>query len=261
MKKDITVIVPIHEFNDEIKMYLEKAFDSCNNLKADEFELMVVGPSTVIQEVENMGGIDARIKKTFIENKGETDFCSQINLAAKECKTQYFSVLEFDDVYRPKWFENFYKYSENKPDVSLFLPLGEMFDTDGQFYSFLNEVVLATSFSTELGYIDLECLKVYYDFNVTGGIFKTEDFLSVGGLKSSIKIAFWYEFLMRMCHNGMKIFVVPKLSYRHTIGRNGSLMVYNKENIDQKEAEFFYRLASQEYTFKKDRKKEYKPEK
>lgn len=258
-EKDITVIVPLHEIVDGTKDLINRCFDKLNNVKIaeDSLDLIVVGPADVVKEIKIFAELGSRTNVRYLVNKGETDFCSQVNLAVKECKTEWFSVLEFDDYYKPNWFKNVELYSEYKSDVSMFLPLNELVDMNDKFYSFINEIVHAGSFSNELGYIDSECLQVYYDFNVTGGIIKTEDFLTIGGLKPSIKLSFWYEFLLRMCHNNMKIYVVPKLGYVHTIGREGSLSNINQKTITQEEGQFWITTAQQESVFLKNREKKY----
>ena len=35
----------------------------------------------------------------FVENKGKTDFSSQVNLGVENAKGDYISILEFDDEY------------------------------------------------------------------------------------------------------------------------------------------------------------------
>ncbi len=39
----------------------------------------------------------------IVENSGETDFCSQINLGIKNCNTEWFSIFEVDDEYKKTW--------------------------------------------------------------------------------------------------------------------------------------------------------------
>ena len=91
------------------------------------------------------------------------------------------------------------------------------------------------------------------DFNCTGGLFKTEDFISLGGLKKSLKIAAWYEFLMRVCYKSKKIYVLPKIGYLHTVGREDSYMEQMQKTLTQEEGKFLIDTARQEYFFKEDR--------
>ena len=98
-------------------------------------------------------------------------------------------------------------------------------------------------------------LDVYMDFNVTGAIINTEDFNEIGGLKKSLKLASWYEFLMRLCYNGKKIYTIPKIGYDHMINRDDSLMKDYQNNITPEEGTWLIKTAKQEYFFKEDRKK------
>jgi hypothetical protein len=78
-------------------------------------------------------------------------------------------------------------------------------------------------------------------------------------LKPSIKITFWYEWLLRATNKGKKVFVIPKVGYNHTLGRQGSLVEQYKADIDKEESQWWFDLAKREYFYKEDRKKEYDP--
>ena len=80
------------------------------------------------------------------------------------------------------------------------------------------------------------------------------------GLKESFKLTFWYEFLLRLTHNEKKAYVIPKLGYKHYVNRPQSLHMLMSKEMTQDESQWWYNLALEEYTYKKDRKKEYKKE-
>ena len=156
------------------------------------------------------------------------------------------------------WFKNVEKYIEYKPEVSVFLPLEELVDySKNQVIGYGNEAPWASSFSNEIGYIDNDCLQQYFDFYLTGSVFNVEDWKNYGGLKPSIKISFWYEFLLRMTNKGKKVFVIPKLGYKHYVDRENSLYDMYRKTIDEKESSWWFELAKQESNFKEDRNKTY----
>lgn len=257
--KNLTIIIPIHKINEDIKKLLETAYNSVVSMEnIDGTKVMIVGPENVLSECKTvLSGKTYADEIVLFEKNDKTDFCSQVNFGAKKCKTDYFSILEFDDTFKKKWLKNVEKYLEFFGDTSVLLPLTELCDTDNNMLSFINEVAWASSFSNELSFLDLDCLQVYMDFNVTGGIIRTEDFVEVGGLKSSLKIASWYEFLMRLCHNGKKVMVIPKVGYSHIINRDDSLMKQQQEEITPEEGAWLIKTAQQEYFYKEDRKKEF----
>lgn len=254
--KDLTVIIPLHEYNESIATSLVNAIDSVNNQIDDDKNttILIVAKSDIVPNINNT---TSKIKNlSILSNDGDTDFCSQINLGVSKCTTKYFSILEFDDAYAPKWFKNAKKYLDNDPSIDICLSLNEYRNSEnGELISFGNEMVWASAFSNELGVIDSDCLETKYDFNMTGGIFNTSDFIEIGGLKPSIKVAFWYEFLLRATYKGLKIYVVPRFGYMHILNREGSLMSYYTKTIDAKEGVAWYNLAKREYPFKEDRKK------
>ena len=98
--EDITVIIPIHKLDDSNLELLENSIKSIFKQTEQPEQLIVVGPESALPKR------DISKNTTLIVNDGETDYCSQINLAIKSVKTKYFSVLEFDDTYKPHWFKN-----------------------------------------------------------------------------------------------------------------------------------------------------------
>ena len=248
--KDLVVILPLHEYNDEVKELLTKAVESVPK----ELEILI----------SCKNDLSAGLKKDYKKNKNvkvlenapdaPTDFASLVNFGVKNSDSKWFSILEYDDTYTPIWFDNFKKYVDFYSDISVFLPLEDLVDANNnKFIGVGNEAPWASSFSNEIGYIDLDCLKNFFDFYLTGSIFNTADWNEVGGLKPSIKLTFWYEFLMRITNKGKKVYVIPKIGYIHKLGRAGSLIEGYKQTIDNKESNFWVGVARKEYFFKEER--------
>lgn len=245
----ISVIIPVHEIKEND---LTRAVNSVP--KRENISIIIVGPKDVITTINNMS-FDNEI--ITIVNKDETDFCSQINLAAKKCKTKYFSILEQDDYYSDIWFDNVNKYiNYYKDDVSLYLPISKLTKYDNNdITALINEIAWSSAFADENGFINTDCLNAYYDFLISGGIFNTKDFTDLGGLKPSLMIASSYEFLLRMAHNSKKVFVIPKIGYNHTIGNPESYTITMSNKITQKHGEWLLNLAREEKFFNEDRNK------
>ena len=252
----ITTIIPVHKFDDEVKTLLEisvKSFVATS--KNNPSDLMFVGPKEVLDQVKALNLHEAE----YVENE-EAWFSAQINAAAKKVKTDYFAILEYDDEFTPIWFDNVVKYINTGDDISVYLPLTEVFDfqhkEEGPI-GYVNEAVWASSFSEKLGYFDSECLQDYLIFNTTGGVFRTKDFIEVGGLKESMKLSFWYEFLLRAINKKKNVFVIPKVGYFHTVNREDSLATEYAQTMSDRESEYWVELARKEYLYKTDRKKTY----
>ena len=259
---EITVVLPIHQFGsdaDEMKKLATRAVESviANSKNYDGLlKLMVVCPPSCSDEVNALLDTcipDATLPYTIIINNGKTDFCSQINHAVEQVDTAYLSILEMDDVYNPRWFHMARQYYATHEDVSLFLPFVVQENCVDGSALFCNELVWAMSFSDELGVVDRKCLEDCASFNITGGIFNTDDFKAVGGFKPSIEVAFNYELLLRLTEKSLKIYVVPRIGYHHTIGRDGSLLdCYNKTKTTE-EAQKWFALAKQECLYTEER--------
>ena len=261
----ITTIIPVHKFDDEVKTLLETSVKSfVETSKNNPSDLMFVGPKEVLDNVkenqsEELTKLNWIVEISYVENEN-TWFSAQINTAVKKVKTDYFAILEYDDEFTPIWFDNVVKYINTGDDIAVYLPLTEVFDGEHKEMgpvSYVNEAVWASSFSERLGYFDNECLQDYLIFNTTGGVFKTKDFIEVGGLKESMKLSFWYEFLLRAINKKKNVFVIPKVGYFHIVNRNGSLATDYAQNMSDRESEFWVELARKEYLYKTDRKKTY----
>lgn len=248
--ENLTIIIPVHEYNETVEKYLRKAIDSVTTQNIPQESILVVGPSEVVKEV-----YDKRVKT--IVNDGLTDYCSQINLAVKSLTTKYFSILGFDDVYSATWFKNVEKYTKNMPEYSVYLPIVSYINEEDGIVGTTNEVAWAMSFSDEIGVLDEKALQEYYDFSVNGAVFRVDDFIEVGSLKPSIKLAFWYEFLMRASSQGSKIYVIPKNGYYALVERDNSIMHQIAQEMDEKQRAWWIKLATKEYYFKQERKKSY----
>lgn len=252
--KDITIIIPVlteHLHSDNLANAIESIKYCRDNYKDGDLKVMIVAPKA--ENVEYPVFED--ITYNLVQNDGATDFCSQINYAVDKVDTEYFSILEYDDEYKPKWFKFANQYSFGNEDVSLFLPLNLITDVKGEHWQYCNELPLAREATNEMNFIDFECLENWSGFNLTGGIFNTQDFINCGKYKPSIKVAFNYELLLRMANKGYRIMVVPKEGYIHVLGMEGSLTEQYTKEIDGESIEKWFELAKREYTYGTDRNK------
>lgn len=250
---NITVIVPIHKLESN---YLNGCIESIKNQKVKPYEVLFVtsNDGEITEYLNNYDFGDLKDVVKVIENEtGKYDFPSQINYGVEKSNGEYITFVEYDDEISPIWIKNGVKYIESYPEVGVFLPIIYETDENGKFISFTNESVWAKDFSEEMGYLDNNTLLRIQNFNFDGMIFKKESFLENGGIKSNIKLTFTYEFLLRMSYLSTPIMVIPKLGYRHTNNREGSLFVEYKNSIDVLESRFWINKAKKEYFFTEDR--------
>jgi len=259
MDNKLTVIIPVHRINEEEKDYFAKAIASIREQKVLPEKVMLVVPKKgdVKKTLESFD-YDDKIKDrlVFVENDGNLDFCTQINLGVSKTDTTWFSILEMDDEYSKIWFDNFNKYLNHYNDVDVFLPIVLDTNTEGKFLHFTNEPVWAKEFSEKLGFLDNDSLLNYPQFQISGGVYRKDSYEVVGGLKPSIKMQFVYEFFLRTTYYDKKVMTIPKVGYRKTNMREGSLF-YDYSNGDNRmdplEARFWFNTAKKECYFKQDR--------
>ena len=74
---------------------------------------------------------------------------------------------------------------------------------------------------------------------------------------------FIYEFLLRLTYNSVSIMTVPKLGYKHTNLREGSIFwnyKFGEEKMTEDEVKFWIQTAKKEYFFVDDRNIKYQSE-
>jgi hypothetical protein len=256
-KKNITVLVPVHRVDGDYKEMLLNALLSMETFHND-VNVSIICPSSIKKEI---GQLSDKIEIKIIENKGKTDFCSQINLGLENCETEWFTILEMDDEFKPVWLKSVNEYVKEFSDVDVFLPVVKDVNVEGKFLSFTNESTWAYGFVEKQGFLDNETLLDYQNYQTSGGLFKTQVIKDNGGLKENIKLTFTYELLLRLTHNGVKIMSIPRIGYQHVNFREDSLFwAYKNDDsvkLTEDEVKFWLETAKKEFFFKNKRDVKY----
>ena len=251
--KNITVILPVHRIEDSYRVMLDNAIKSVEQFHED-VKLMIVCPPSVKSELTNISEV---LDVNIVTNNSKTDFCSQVNLGIEKCDTEWFSILEVDDEYKSIWLKSTNEYVKTYTDVDVFLPVVKDINTDGNFVSFTNESTWAYGFTEKQGVLDNEVLLDFQNYQISGGLYKTQVIKDNGSLKENIKLTFGYEFLLRLTHNNVKIMTVPRVGYQHLNFREDSLFWSYKNDdtnkLSEDEAKFWLETAKKEFFFKNKR--------
>lgn len=264
---NLSIIIPIIEYNDKILSLFTKAVESVINQENVEKlpQIIIVFPTAIeanindfVQSILNKYQDKNITSENFylINNFENTDYQSQVNLAVESVKTDYFSVLEFDDEYGTTYFKNVEKYIKNYPDIDIFLTMMIEVNEKNEGIKLTNETVWAQQFvgeNGEMGYLNVNSLKQYTDFKLSGGIIKTEEFKNLGKYKVNIKLTFMYEFLLRALNNASKVYSIPKIGYKHFATREDSLFNNYLKSMPVNERKFWFETATKESNFTKDR--------
>jgi hypothetical protein len=251
--KKITVILPIHKWDEDYSTMFENAVKSVEEFYND-VKLNVVGPKDVLS---NINIISDKLEIKLINNNGSSDFCSQLNLGIDNCDTEWFSILEVDDEYKPSWLKSMNSYVNENPSTDVFLTIVRDINVEGKFLSYTNESTWAYGFTETQGVLDNEALLDYQNFQISGGLYKTEVIKELGKFKENIKLTFGYEFLLRLTHNNVVVMTVPKIGYQHVNFRENYLFwsYKNDENtkMTENEVKFWLETAKKEFFFKNKR--------
>ena len=87
-------------------------------------------------------------------------------------------------------------------------------------------------------------------------VFKKSLFEDFGGFKKSIKLTFVYELLLRLTYNSASIMTIPRIGYKHSNMREGSVFwdyKFGSNPLTQDEVSSWIDLAKKEHFFKEDR--------
>ena len=88
-------------------------------------------------------------------------------------------------------------------------------------------------------------------------------FNNFGGFKKNFRLTFVYELLLRLTYNDVKIMTIPRIGYKHSNMREGSIFWNYKngsETISNDEVSFWIESAKKEHFFKEDREIKFQPE-
>lgn len=255
--KKISIILPVHTLKGDYSELLNNAVKSVEDFHNDVI-LTIVCPKEVKEELSSLS---EKLEINIIENSGQTDFCTQVNLGITNCETEWFSILEIDDEFKPIWLKSMNQHINENSDVDVFLPIVQDVNVNGNFVSFTNESMWAYGFTEKQGFLDNEVLLDYQNYQTSGGLYKTQVIKENGSFKDNIKLTFSYELLLRLTHNGVKIMSVPKIGYKHVNLREDSLfwLYKNDENtkLKEKEVRFWLDTAKKEFFFKNKRDVKY----
>lgn len=254
---DISVILPIESTKHK---NFESLFESCitsiKNQSTYPSEVVIVhSDDELLKNFLGSYNFDFLVVN-MVENKGDCDFASQVNLGVENASNEWVSVIEFDDEYASIWFKNVKRFQESYNDVDAFLPLVVDVDEKGVFAGFTNEATFAANINTEIGYLTNEVLLNYQNFQTSGMVIRKNTWLKYGGLKSSMTLTFVYEFLLRLTYNSVKIMTIPKIGYKHVNMREGSIFwnyKFGDKKLSKEEVSFWMESAKKEYFFTEDR--------
>jgi glycosyltransferase involved in cell wall biosynthesis len=254
---DISVILPIKSgLVRDFDEYFDKAIKSLQIQEVSLNELIIVHTEeeTLVEKLKNYNFDNLNVK--LLSYTETPNFQSQLNYGIEHAQSTYVSFLEFDDEYSNVWFRNVQKYIKFYPEVDVFLPIVVDVDDKGVFLGFTNEATFAANFSQEIGYLSNETLLQYQNFQTSGCVVKTSNYLEIGGFKPSMKLTFVYEFLLRITYNSAKVMTIPRIGYKHTTMREGSIF-WNYKNgtttMTEDEVKFWISAAKKEFYFKDDR--------
>jgi glycosyltransferase involved in cell wall biosynthesis len=256
-KLDISIILPIKSSSStDFSSYFEKAINSIKEQKLQVNELIIVhcNETNLLEFLDSYDFGELNVQKLLWTN--EPNFASQVNYGVQNAKSEWISLFEYDDEYSTIWFDNVKKYSEAYPKVGAFLPIVVDTDSNGKFVGFTNEATFALNITTEMGFLTNEVLQDFQNFQISGMVIKKDMFLDLGMLKPSFKLTFGYELFLRLTHSGVRIMTIPRIGYKHTNFREGSIF-WNYKNGDevltQNEIKFWIDSAKNEYFFTTDR--------
>ena len=251
--KNITIILPVHKVEGDYRIMLDNAIKSVEPFQND-VKLSIVCPTELKPLLVNLS---ETLEINIISNNSKTDFISQVNLGIEKCDTEWFSILEIDDEYKPIWLKSINEYVKEYSDIDVFLPIVRDINTDGKFINFTNESTWAYGFTEKQGVLDNEVLLDFQNYQISGGLYKTQVVKDNGSFKDNIKLTFGYEFLLRLTHNNAKIMTVPRIGYQHLNFREDSLFwLYKNDDtikVTEDEAKFWLETAKKEFFFKNKR--------
>jgi hypothetical protein len=254
---DISVILPIKSSSHPwFEDYFNKAITSIKTQKKQINELIIVhtDETLLVEHLDNFDFSGLNVNRVVWTKT--PNFAEQVNHGARIANSKWITIFEFDDEYSNIWFNNVDKFSKSYPDVDCFLPIVIDVTENGQFAGFTNEATFAVNISNEMGILNNETLQNFQNFQISGMVIKKSSFVDFGMLKASFKLTFGYEMFLRLTQNSVKIMTIPRIGYKHTNLRQGSIFWSYKngdETLSKEEVKFWIDSAKKESFFIVDR--------
>jgi hypothetical protein len=261
---NVSVVLPIKTATaKDFTELFEKAITSLKDQKTQINELVIVhtDEELLVNTLNEYDFGTLNVKKLVWDK--EPSFANQMNYGVQNASSEWVSFFEFDDEYSNIWFKNVKKYTEIYDDVKAYLPIVIDVDNKGVFAGFTNEATFATNFTQEMGILSNETLLEYQNFQTAGMVIKKSLIEDFGGFKSSMKLTFVYEFLLRLTFNSVRVMTIPKIGYKHINLREGSIFwnyKYGSDILTENEVKFWIESAKKEYFFKDERPLNYEPQ-
>jgi glycosyltransferase involved in cell wall biosynthesis len=263
-KLNVSIVLPIKSSRArDFAEYFGKAIQSIKNqiVGVDELVIVHTQEESLVTFLNSFDFGDLNVSKYTFE--GDPSYSDQMNFGIEKAKSTWVSLFEFDDEYSSIWFKNVAKYIDAYPKAQIFLPVVVETDEKGIFAGFTNEATFAANFTQEMGFLTNETLQDYQNFQTAGSVIKKSVIEDFGGFKPSIKLTFIYEFLLRLTYNSVSIMTIPKLGYKHTNLREGSIFwnyKFGEEKMIEDEVKFWIQTAKKEFFFIEDRNIKYQSE-
>lgn len=253
---NVTTIIPVHEYNSTVEEYLHKAIESVlNQEEYSESQILIISNSEINKQIkENLEYLGNKIN--YVSNDGDLSYQSQVNLAVQHVNTDYFMVLEYDDSISNSYMKNVNFYINSYPAIDVFLSMIIEINERNEGIKITNETVWSQQFvgeNGEMGYLNLNLLKQYSDFKLSGAVIKKDVFNTIGKYKTKIQLTFMYEFLLRALNNGCVIYSIPKIGYKHLNSRENSMFDVYSKTMSIEERKYWFNIALSEYNFTNDR--------
>lgn len=253
-----TIIIPIDTIRSGEEKgtidFLKEAVESLNKQTVKDFKLVYVFHKSVESKDINAimtlkyNGYDV----DHVVNTGESNYQNQVNFVVdNRVNTNYFMVLEHDQVVLPTWMKNVNDYFGYYPDVSVLMPIVVQVDQNRSFLGLSNESVFAAHNMQESGKFDFKGAKSNhsYNYNMSAAVIKTEDFKKIGKLKNNIEKFYNYEFLLRALSKNLEVRVIRKYGVKHI----NKLVNSIGKDVTHDELQFWRNTAKKECLFERDR--------
>ena len=91
----ISTIIPINEMTPKLEEYFGKALESIKKQKTLPDNICIVHTPQVKSFLDEYDFEDLEV--SLVENDGDSQFTSQINLGVDNIDTDWFTILEIDD--------------------------------------------------------------------------------------------------------------------------------------------------------------------
>lgn len=247
---NLTIVCPIHMWDDSVNSYTAKMVKSLLASSDQYFDLLFISATEAPFTLKENVSAHATKKwfnshnTQFITLNEDLNYQAVVNRSLEYVQTDYFMVLEFDDVLEKEYIKTLEQHIKYYNNIDVFLNIVFEVNERNEMLGLRNDYAWLVNAMDRIGYVNFNGMKNNFGpFSLVGAVINKNFFSNVGKLKEKFEVSFNHEFLLRALDKGGEVYVIPQIGVKHTNGRDNSYFSNCAEKFTTEQKNDWYKAA------------------